>query len=425
MKKFAMTLITAIIVCFGVCQVFADTWTDKASFPGLWRQDGVGFSIGAKGYFGTGVIWGGDGEGSAQFFIDFWEYDPATDAWTQKVDFIGGERVNAVGFSIGTKGYIGLGYSDGHPQDVYEYDPGGNTWKKVADFPGTGREKAAAFSIAGKGYVGTGQCDEGGPFFVYKNDLWEYNPALDSWRQVASFGDGEAEDGRYIAVGFSIGNKGYIGTGINDSDYFKDFWEYDPAIGELGAWTKKTDFGGSARQAAVGFSINGKGYIGAGYTGSPTNAPLKDFWAYDPSANTWTQIEDLVGPTRMSAVGFSIDNKGYVGLGYDATYMAPDPQLRDLWEYGSSCVSKPVKVGDDGTALYDFIQDAYEDIMSAETIRAHAVSITENLHFGDNKIINLMGGYDCSFAAQTGFTTVSGYFKISRGTVKISRLILK
>ena len=40
---------------------------------------------------------------------DFWEYDPATNAWTQKADFGGTARLDAVGFSIGSKGYIGTG----------------------------------------------------------------------------------------------------------------------------------------------------------------------------------------------------------------------------------------------------------------------------------------------------------------------------
>ena len=31
------------------------------------------------------------------------------------------------------------------------------------------------------------------------------------------------------------------------------------------AWTQKADFGGTARDCAAGFSIGSKGYIGTGY----------------------------------------------------------------------------------------------------------------------------------------------------------------
>ena len=46
----------------------------------------------------------------------------------------------------------------------------------------------------------------------------------------------------------------------------------DFAVAET--WTAKTDFGGTARRIAVGFSIGSDGYIVAGYDGSETKA----FW---------------------------------------------------------------------------------------------------------------------------------------------------
>ena len=52
----------------------------------------VGFTIGSKGYIGTGYDW------QFRLYNDFWEYDPATNAWTQKADFGGTARDRAVGF---------------------------------------------------------------------------------------------------------------------------------------------------------------------------------------------------------------------------------------------------------------------------------------------------------------------------------------
>src|SRR5438309_254969 len=91
--------------------------------------------------------------------------------------------------------------------------------------------------------------------------------AQDTWTQKADFGGGP----RGAAVGFSIGSKGYVGTGVVTFAYRKDFWEYDPSTN---VWTQKADFGGTARHSAVGFSIGGKGYIGTGFDGSFRN----DFW---------------------------------------------------------------------------------------------------------------------------------------------------
>src|SRR6476620_4310173 len=103
------------------------------------------------------------------------------------------------------------------------------------------------------------------------------NYAQGTWTKKADFG-GTA---RYAAVGFSIGSKGYIGTGYDGSDR-NDFWEYNPATN---AWTQKANFGGTPRRFATGFSIGSKGYIGTGYDGSDRN----DFWEYNPATNSWTQ----------------------------------------------------------------------------------------------------------------------------------------
>lgn len=98
-------------------------------------------------------------------------------------------------------------------------------------------------------------------------------------------------------------------------------------------WIRKADFGGSARDYAVGFNINGKGYIGTGdddYLTSEGNK--KDFWEYDQGTDSWTRKKDLEGNARFAAVGFSIDSKGYIGTGYDwdghVLYFA-----KDYWEY--------------------------------------------------------------------------------------------
>ncbi len=125
------------------------------------------------------------------------------------------------------------------------------------------KEISCGFSIGTKGYIGTSGN-------VYTNDFttefWEYDPATNSWTQKASL---PITPSRYGAVGFSIGTKGYIGiggkSGFNSDPYYKDFWEWDQATN---IWTQKADFPGNARVAAVGFSIGNKGYIGTGYDGT-------------------------------------------------------------------------------------------------------------------------------------------------------------
>jgi N-acetylneuraminic acid mutarotase len=305
----------AVTVASGGC------WTAKTAFGGTARKGAVGFSIGTKGYIGTG--WDG-----SVLFKDFWMYDPVAGTWTQKVNFAGTDtgtsglaRTEAVGFSIGTKGYVGTGYDDtpALTKDFWEFDSVANTWKKMTDFGGTARRAAVGFSIGTKGYVGTG--DDGTPALT--KDFYEFDPAgnagLGSWTAKLPFG-GTA---RKNAVGILIGTKGYIGTGTNGTAYYKDWWEYNPAAN---TWAQKTDFGGEARAYAIGFgSTCTNGYVGLG------NVPCgydKDFWEYDPTANTWTPRTDFGGTARGSAVGFMISGLGYVGTGWDGSVL-----FKDFWEY--------------------------------------------------------------------------------------------
>jgi hypothetical protein len=85
MKKNTM-LIGILLTAFAMISRAQGTWTQKADFGGTERLSAVGFSIGTKGYIGTG------GKYPDPPYSDFWEYDPATDVWTQKADFAGSPR---------------------------------------------------------------------------------------------------------------------------------------------------------------------------------------------------------------------------------------------------------------------------------------------------------------------------------------------
>lgn len=298
MKKIILLL---LIIAYNIVHA-QNSWVQKADFGGAGRIAAVGFSIGTKGYIGTGCD-------SINYLKDFWEYDPLIDTWTQKADFGGTGRMGAVGFSIGNKGYIGTG-SDSiqTATDFWEFDPIGNIWTQKADFPGPERFLAVGFSIGTKGYITSGF----GP--GYLSDLWEYDPLIDYWTQKAYFGINI--DGRYDGVGFSIGNKGYFGTGTDSyyHDCHKEFWEYDPSND---TWTQKADFAGGIRSDAAGFSIGSKGYIGTGIDFTTFSNNMSDFWEYIPASNIWRHRADIVpsGFACHSTIGFSIGSKGYIGTG--------------------------------------------------------------------------------------------------------------
>jgi len=292
------------------------TWTQKANFGGMSRMAGVGFSIGNKGYTGVGSDF------FSTCYTDFWEWNQSTDVWTQKANFGGIGRYRTVGFSIGNKGYIGTGYNAGGTQDFWEWDQATNVWTQKANFAGGIRYEAVGFSIGTKGYIGTGT--DGTTRY---QDFWEWNQSTNVWTQKANLGGLS----RIFAVGFSIGGKGYIGTGLywtgSANVYLQDFWEWDQTTN---VWTQKANFSGAARVEATAFTIGSYGYVGTGTTSLGTGT-VSDFWKYNPSTNLWTSIPSFGGGLREHASGFSIGCRGYVTNGFinDQT----STNTNDLWEY--------------------------------------------------------------------------------------------
>jgi hypothetical protein len=58
------------------------------------------------------------------------------------------------------------------------YDPIPNSWTVTKPFTGTGRVNAAGFALNGRAYIGTGVYDSGGGNLVVVNDFWEYVPQV-------------------------------------------------------------------------------------------------------------------------------------------------------------------------------------------------------------------------------------------------------
>ncbi len=201
-----------------------NTWREVDPLP-FGLEDGIAFSINGKGYFGIAMI----GENPVD---NFYEYDP-TDGplgkWRSVAPFPGPLRGDAAAFAIDDKGYVTSGENGSPFHDLWAFDPTTGTegeWTEMSALPpATAREDAVGFSVGGKGYLCAGWNRDETFFF---NDLWEYDPTDGpggNWVQKADF----PGTGRLSAVAFVLGQKAYIGSGYNGT-YFSDFWEYTPSL---------------------------------------------------------------------------------------------------------------------------------------------------------------------------------------------------
>lgn len=167
-------------------------WTTRAITPvtgGSGRNGAMCFTINNKIYVGGGYI------APSVNTKSFYEYDTATNIWTQKADLpVAANRSAGVGFAIGGKGYIGLG-SENYldigggalvQTDMWEYNPTSNTWTAKASIPDTGRNNSGCFVINNKAYIIGGEKTIGISGST-TNDVWEFDPAANVWTPKASF----------------------------------------------------------------------------------------------------------------------------------------------------------------------------------------------------------------------------------------------
>ena len=240
--------------------------------------------------------------------------------WTKKADFSGLKRSRAVSFSINDMGYIGTGIdtSESVFNDLWQYDPVLNSWTQKADLPGVGRRNAMSFEVNGKGYVGCGMSHAQSQLGIALKDFWEYDPVNNQWSSIDDFDDGRI----YFGTGFSIGSKGYVcGGKYGPNDYSDELWEYDPSTD---TWDKKEDFPGGYRYQLTSFSISDLGYVGLG---TDQDMHRNDFWQYDPITDEWTQKGNFPASERGSTHSFVIHEKGYICMGSNGA------MLDDLWQY--------------------------------------------------------------------------------------------
>lgn len=283
-----------------------DTWTQMDSVNGPPRSSCSHFVLNGEGF----VVGGLD---VTEFKRKMYSYDVDQDDWDAE-ESLGGingsglNRGSAIGFEAAGKGYIGLGQGNGvsYLSDIWCYNPDNETWTQKADFIGSPRRQAVAFSIDSIAYVGTGQDQDG-----FTNDFYKYDPILNIWDTISDFA-GTARKG---AVGFAMGAQGYVGTG-DDGVYTNDFWQYQPLTD---TWIQKANFPGNARTGASGWGIFPTAFIACGHDNTWTYR--KDVWEYNYFGDVWTQRAELNGPGRSNASAFVIKGIGYLGLGYNGQFL--------------------------------------------------------------------------------------------------------
>lgn len=179
------------------------------------------------------------------------KFDLATLLWSEEGDLPFTTISGVVSFEVDGEWYVGGGVDTknlsaccGDPQPskaFWKYNPAQGQWTKIADFPGSHQLSATGFSIKSKGYLYLGAIELLGRInpTVTKQEMWEYNPALNAWKELPPPNVREMNG---INFGVAVYNdKAYFTTGEEMFQYFngfglslqRSFVEFDPATNKF------------------------------------------------------------------------------------------------------------------------------------------------------------------------------------------------
>lgn len=281
-------------------------WQALAPLPAPRQEHGVA-ELGGKLY----VVGGMNGAGITLSSV--LAYDIAADRWTEVaplpqpihhpgVAAVAGKLYVLGGFNLVTPAFVALG-------DVYEYDPAANSWRERSAMPaGSERGAAAVAALDGRIYVAGGQRNlQATPdFHVYDpaTDQWTVLPNLPTAREHVS---GAALDGRFYAIG---GRSGPLHGEVE---------AYDPATQQ---WSTRaalpTPRGGGAAGVVAGRIL----MVGGEGDESSPRGVFAQTESYDPTRDRWSTLTPMALPRHgMGAAGYG--GRLHVPGGADREVLGP------------------------------------------------------------------------------------------------------
>jgi uncharacterized repeat protein (TIGR03803 family) len=280
------------------------------------------------------------------------QYDPATNTYTKKLDFNGtanGSNANGSLMQASDGKLYGMTENGGVNSKgvLFQYDPATSTYAKKFDFDGTvnGSSPRSSLMEASDGKL-YGMTSSGGTYSV--GVLFQYNPATSSYTKKLDF-DGTTNGG------YAIGNlmqasdgKLYGMTNQGGANGGGVLFQYDPATS---TYAKKLDFNGTANGRFPSGSLmqgsDGKLY---GMTSQGGTYIVGVLFQYDPATSIFTKKLDFKG----GAVVYGTNPNGSLmratdGKLYGMTYQGGANYKGVLFQYDPATSIYTKKFDFDGT----------------------------------------------------------------------------
>ena len=136
----------------------------------------------------------------------------------------------------------------------------------------------------------------------------------------------------------------------------------------------------------------------------------------DTNSRSTTQVSSGQSATSYYAQGLSCGTTYYWSVRsadqYGAITNGP------VWHFTTEGFASPAMIQRTGsTSTYPTLQRAYEVAVDGDFIMVQKVPLTESFRADRSISVTIDGGYDCTFSAKSGMTTIKGAPVISKGTV--------
>jgi N-acetylneuraminic acid mutarotase len=236
------------------------------------------------------------------------------------------------GIGAGGKFYVFGGLAPGWKPKalVYEYDPAANTWTKKKNMPLASHHVALA-ELNGKIYVfgGFKYPDSGPSAWQPVDNVWEYEPAADTWKALAPLptrrGSPNAAvvNGKIYVIGGAGFHPGSKETAVHPARPHRSLDTnevYDPATN---TWASRSPMPTARNHAAAGV-VNNKVYVIAGRLGAAfiTRASNTDIVeVYDPATDQWGDLKAPMTTARSASAWGTYKGRIYVAGGEQRTEM--------------------------------------------------------------------------------------------------------
>jgi N-acetylneuraminic acid mutarotase len=285
-------------------------WLKLAPFPQP-AEEISGAAAGGKMYVFAGLapVWKPVGM--------VYEYDPATNQWTKKKPMaLASHHVAFTTYRDKIYAFGGFVPPESGPpawvpiNNAWEYDPAADTWKALAPMPGK-RGSALAAAVGDKIYVVGGATTIPGsketaifPTHPHMSvgTVEEYDPTTNTWRERSPMPTPRNHaaigvvNGKIYVIGGRVG-AAFIGF-ASDISVVE---EYDPATDQWSGPRTRMPIARSAIGAGV---YGGRIYVAGGeYQDPHMMATFRAVEAYDPAANTWTEMPPMPVSRHGLAVG--------------------------------------------------------------------------------------------------------------------------